>query len=95
MSEDSTDHSPIDWSEAEHPEGKQAVRNLPAWTPVYASDIWFYRGLLIVLGLVAFGSVVGFIILAMCGKEVPQGLVAVGAGAIGALAGLFTDQARH
>ena len=92
MSEDISE--PLDWSRAEHPDGKQAVRSV-TWGPAYEGDVWFYRGLLTILGLVAVGSVLGFIVLAMCGREVPQGLVAAGAGAIGALAGLFADGTRR
>ena len=52
-------------------------------------DKWFYRGVLIVLGLAIVGSVVGYIYLASIGREAPTALVALGSAAGGALAGLF------
>lgn len=52
-------------------------------------DKWFYRGVLIVLGLAIIGSVAGYILLAMDDKEAPTALVALGSAAGGALAGLF------
>lgn len=55
-------------------------------TPVYTGDMWFYRGIVIILGIAVVGSVAGYIIN---GADTPEALVAIGAGAVGALAGLF------
>ena len=52
----------------------------------YMKDKWFYRGVIIALGLAVVGSIVGYI---MVPQDTPEALVAIGAGAVGALAGIF------
>jgi len=54
-----------------------------------ASDCWIYRMVVGALGLVMIISVVGAIILGMAGKPTPDGLLALGSAAVGALAGLL------
>ena len=39
-----------DWSEAEHETGKDVSTSTGDWKPTYLDDIWFYRGILAVLG---------------------------------------------
>jgi hypothetical protein len=58
------------------------------------NDRWLYRWVVWSLGAVAFASVIGFIVLAALEKTIPQGLVALGSGAIGGLAGLSTASSR-
>lgn len=57
--------------------------------PVYKSDRWIYRIVASVLGLIGLIAVVGAILLAFAGSEIPDVLVALGSAAVGALAGLF------
>ncbi|MES2038517.1 MAG: hypothetical protein V4495_11795 [Pseudomonadota bacterium] len=59
--------------------------------PAYESDRDFYRGVAVVLGIVVIGSLVGLIWLALVEKEAPQGIIALGSGALGALAGVFAS----
>ena len=54
--------------------------------PIYVKDLWFYREVVIVLGLAVIGSVIGAINF---GADTPDALVAIGSGSVGALAGLF------
>ena len=58
--------------------------------PAYETDPWFYRTVVIALGLSATGSVIGIVLLAPLGKSSPEALVALGSGAVGALAGVFS-----
>ena len=58
--------------------------------PAYERDPWFYRIVVLSLGFAVAGSVVGVIILAGLGKAIPDALVALGAGAGGGLAGVFS-----
>ncbi len=55
------------------------------------SDVWIYRIVVISLGLTILTTAVGFIYITLSAtsKEPPAGLVALGSGAIGALAGLL------
>jgi|SRR5438876_8183742 len=63
-----------------------AIANLAA--PLQ-SDVWIYRIVVVVLGLVVLGTVAGAIGLTAYGKEIPQVLTALGSAAVGALAGLL------
>ena len=53
------------------------------------TDVWIYRIVVGALALAILGSVGGAILLAMNGRPVPEVLLAIGAGAVGALAGLL------
>lgn len=53
-------------------------------------DIWWFRIVVIALGLCVLSSLLGAIILAVKGLDTPQLLVALGSAAIGGLAGLLT-----
>jgi hypothetical protein len=57
----------------------------------FEQDMWFYRIIALCLSLVALFSVVGFIVLAAFDKPMPEGLIALGSGAIGALAGVLAS----
>ena len=81
-----------DWSAPEHETGKEG--SPPGWKPAYLDDVWFYRGVMAVLGLVALACAVGLIGIAWQGKDVPDGLVALGSASIGALAGAIVG-GRH
>ena len=53
------------------------------------SDVWIYRLVVGPLALAILITVVGAILLAMQGRTVPDVLLAIGSGAVGALAGLL------
>lgn len=63
----------------------------PALQPPLQSDKWIYRLVVIFLGVVVMSTVLGGIIIVMTGqtKPLPDGIVAIGSAAIGALAGLL------
>ena len=56
-------------------------------TPAYIGDKFLYRMVAFALGLVILLAAIGAIVLALLGKTTPDLLVALGSGAIGALAG--------
>ena len=52
-------------------------------------DVWIYRMVVFALGITVILGIIGAIILAMAGKQIPEVLVALGSAAVGALAGLL------
>lgn len=61
-----------------------------AIVPQYTTDPWIYRMVVGVLGLAVLAVVIGGIILAITsGKDVPQGILAIGSAAVGGLVGLL------
>ena len=66
----------------------EAIRSVAA--PPLQSDAWIYRMVVAFLGFTVLVTVVGLIVLAATGKSpAPEGLVALGSAAVGALAGLL------
>lgn len=60
------------------------------------TDNWIYRIVVISLGLALLGSLAGLIALSWKGdKTTPEGLVAIGSAAGGALAGLLAPSPRQ
>ncbi|MCX6070751.1 MAG: hypothetical protein NTU91_07820 [Chloroflexi bacterium] len=53
------------------------------------TDVWIYRIVVGALALAILGAVGGAILLAMNGRTIPELLLAIGSGAVGALAGLL------
>jgi len=53
------------------------------------TDAWIYRIVVGALALAILGAVGGAILLAMNGRTIPEVLLAIGSGAVGALAGLL------
>jgi len=80
-----------------HPRERENVRleNFLDREPpvVYLTDLLFYRMVVIMLGIVAIGSLVAivFLFLKYPDKPAPESLTALGSVALGALAGLFTS----
>ena len=64
----------------------QVVRELP---PALQTDLWVYRTVVSVLGLVVLAAVIGAIMLGYHSITIPKTLTALGAAAVGALAGLL------
>ena len=62
--------------------------------PIYQSDRLFYRIVAISLGATTILSVIFTYLLAINSVEVPDILVALGSGAIGALAGVLASNRR-
>ena len=56
-------------------------------------DIWLYRMVVVVLGLILVASVVGAIALAISGQSTPQVIVA--SAVIGGLAGLLASSSLN
>lgn len=52
-------------------------------------DTWIYRIVVLSLGLAVLSCIIGAIVLSALGKAIPELLIALGSGAIGALAGLL------
>ena len=57
----------------------------------FEQDRWFYRIIALCLSSVALFSVIGLIVLAVFDKSMPEGLIALGSSAIGALAGVLAS----
>jgi hypothetical protein len=60
-----------------------------ALSPEAEKDLWIYRIVVGALSLAVLITIVGLIILAMTGRTAPEGLIALGSAAVGALAGLL------
>ncbi len=58
------------------------------------TDKWIYRMVVISLGLTVLISIVGLLIMSFYGKLLPEGVVALGSAAVGALAGLLAPQPK-
>lgn len=72
----------------------EAIKNYENSGPIYYNDIWVYRIVIGVLGLVILCVVIGVIILTLSGKgtldqRIPTILTASCSAAIGALTGLL------
>ena len=61
-----------------------------AGPPAFFKDKWFYRGALLSLLSIVLFSIVGVCWIIIVGKTAPDGLIAIGAAAVGAFAGIFT-----
>ncbi len=77
----------------QYPELEQAVRKDPrvlgAILQPLQSDKWIYRIVVTALGLAVLGSIAGTVVLALHAVNIPEGIVAIGSAAVGALAGLL------
>ena len=72
-----------------------AALNDIAANSVLETDEWTYRIVVLSLGLAVLISLLGLIVLSFKGIEsLPDGLVAIGSAAVGALAGLLAPSPR-
>jgi hypothetical protein len=55
-------------------------------------DQWVYRWIVFVLGLALLGSIIGAFWLALIGKSVPDGVIALTSAIVGALAGVLAPR---
>jgi hypothetical protein len=81
---------------ANDPKLEQSVRDNPVETLARLaapldSDVWIYRMVVGALGLAVLLTIVGLIWLTLYnfGNSIPDGIVAIGSAAVGALAGLL------
>jgi hypothetical protein len=79
---------------AASPELQEQVRADPAGTlqrlaAPLETDVWIYRTIVAALGLTMLCVVAGSFVLVLYDKPIPDVLVAIGTGAIGAMAGLL------
>jgi hypothetical protein len=65
------------------------IKTIASLSTPLQTDVWIYRMVVVVLGLVVLGAMLGAILLAARGGELPQFIVAVGSAAGGALTGLL------
>lgn len=60
------------------------------------TDVWIYRIVVICLGLISIGALVGDMTLAAYGKIIPEGAIALGSTALGAIGALLAPSpVRH
>jgi hypothetical protein len=64
------------------------------------SDVWIYRAVVVILGICVISTVLGGIFLVIYGKgevkmALPDGIVAIGSAAVGALAGLLAPSPKE
>ena len=79
-----------DWGEARS-EGEEVKAALEEpGPPAYHGDRLFYRIVVWSLALVAVGALLGGMILAGFGRDVPDTVLALGSAAVGALAGVVS-----
>jgi hypothetical protein len=71
---------------------EEVTASLPP--PPTVTDSTIYHIVTISLGFVAIGAVIGAIWLTLSAQEVPDILTALGAGAVGAMAGLLAPPAK-
>lgn len=78
---------------------QKAEDALAAGLPVYQTDLWIYRIVIMVLGLTVLLTVAGGLGLAFLGSpnnyKIPPELIALGSAAVGALAGLLAPSPRE
>ena len=79
-----------DWGQPSDDGPPERVR----FNPAYVGDRHFYRVVLWSLAVAALLALAGAIVLAAWGKSVPQAIIAIGATAIGALAGIVAGNAK-
>lgn len=53
------------------------------------TDVWIYRYVVLALGSIALIAILGGLTLAFFGKTSPEGVIALGSTALGAIAGLL------
>lgn len=79
---------------------RNILEQLNAVTRPLETDPWIYRMVVLCLGLTVLATVIGGIVLTYIGGsspnfQIPQGVVAIGSAAVGALAGLLAPSPRQ
>jgi hypothetical protein len=76
--------------------GTASYEAVQALTTKPLDDIWIYRIVVVLLGVVMLTAMVGSLMLmANGGEEVPDIFLALGSAAVGALAGLIAPSPKH
>jgi hypothetical protein len=76
--------------------GATSYEAVQALTTKPLDDIWIYRIVVLMLGIVMLTAMVGSLILTTSGMEkVPDIFLALGSAAVGALAGLLAPSPKH
>ncbi len=86
--------------EIPEPQRNELIRKLESVPSPLQTDPWIYRFVVLFLGLAVLTTVVGGIVLTYTGGtnqnfQVPQGIIAIGSAAVGALAGLLAPSPRQ
>lgn len=79
---------------------RELIERLESIPRPLETDSWIYRMVVLFLGLTVLVTVLGGIILTWVGGasqnfQIPQGVVAIGSAAVGALAGLLAPSPRQ
>jgi hypothetical protein len=89
-------------SRADIPDDAKSVINSTITTlrSSLGSDVWIYRAVVVILGICVISTVLGGIFLVVFGKgeakiALPDGIVAIGSAAVGALAGLLAPSPKE
>ena len=82
------------------PQRNDLIRKLEAVPSPLQTDAWIYRMVVLFLGFAVLTTVVGGIVLTYMGGtspnfQIPQGIVAIGSAAVGALAGLLAHSPKQ
>ncbi|MDO8841790.1 hypothetical protein [Methanocalculus sp.] len=56
------------------------------------TDEWVFRGVIAFLGIAVIATIAGALILVGLGKTPPEGIIAIGSAAVGAMAGILTPR---
>jgi hypothetical protein len=87
---------------ADIPDDAKSVLNstIKALGSPLGSDVWIYRAVVVILGICVISTVLGGIFLVVYGKgeakmALPDGIVAIGSAAVGALAGLLAPSPKE
>jgi hypothetical protein len=59
------------------------------YEPALRTDVWIYRIVVATFGLVLVAATVGGVVIGLRGGEVPEVVIALGTGSVGALGGLL------
>ncbi|MBP6748147.1 MAG: hypothetical protein KA144_00800 [Xanthomonadaceae bacterium] len=79
---------------------RDLIRKVEEIPRVIDTDPWIYRMVVFFLGVTVMSTVIGGIVLTWVGGtsanfQIPQGVVAIGSAAVGALAGLLAPSPRQ
>jgi hypothetical protein len=62
---------------------KDPLKTIAAVVLPLKTDVWIYRGVVLALGLAVLIALIGAIVLASTGQQVPDVIVALGSAAVG------------
>jgi hypothetical protein len=71
---------------------EKLVREMPE---ALRTDVWVYRMVVFFLGSAVLSTILGGLYIATTAADLPEGLIALGSAAVGALAGLLAPAPSH